>query len=691
MKKDKGISLISLVVTVFILLLLASTIIISTRDSYSVIKVQNFMSKLKIIQAKVDNLAENENYYPPQRLRLSDSNTHYTKFSKIFTNLKLEGNLSDEENLNDYYCFEPSDLETELGLKDVNMTVIINFKTRNVIAEKGITLDGVTYYREYDFESGEQIIDNSLIVAFYDSKEGNLIFKKRVTPGSKVNYSIPTKEDDDTTAYSFNGWKKVSDDSTFDANTEVNEDMKVYATWNTVSKLHPTTNVADGTVTFSTNYGTIDVIWLDVSNNVITQPNSPSPYLAGMTKVTWTEGADHSATEDETANANWYSYAAGTGTTDNRSSRWANAKNSDGSYFVWIPRYAYRITYYNDQADSGDDTKITGYYDGYGQWKSADGKLRLALDEGVETVNYNGKKYIVHPAFTNDSDTVGSKMPFDLGGWDSELEGFWFAKYEMSRNNATDVSSGSGTTFVSKPGIQSARSINIGDMYNYSLAFDNGKSSHMMKNSEWGAVAYLTQSQYGRNGNEIDINNSSSYITGNGGGSTNAGQTSGTVNAYNSAIGTKASSTGNVYGIYDLSGGAWEFIAAFNNTDTKNYESKYGSAFASTSRTSDKYATKYYNETSSLNGNAITYTYGKIGDATKEINKGGLQATTGTTNYSNWFSDYFGFVCSEGPFFGRGGGCKAEALGGIFYSNIYNGLNGDYKRFPCSLMPIGEK
>ncbi len=33
-----------------------------------------------------------------------------------------------------------------------------------------------------------------------------------------------------------------------------------------------------------------------------------------------------------------------------------------------------------------------------------------------------------------------------------------------------------------------------------------------------GAVAYLTQSQYGRNGHEIDINNSSSFITGNGGG-----------------------------------------------------------------------------------------------------------------------------------------------------------------------------
>ena len=36
-----------------------------------------------------------------------------------------------------------------------------------------------------------------------------------------------------------------------------------------------------------------------------------------------------------------------------------------------------------------------------------------------------------------------------------------------------------------------------------------------MKNSEWGAVAYLAHSQYGRNGHEITINNSSNFITGN--------------------------------------------------------------------------------------------------------------------------------------------------------------------------------
>ena len=82
-------------------------------------------------------------------------------------------------------------------------------------------------------------------------------------------------------------------------------------------------------------------------------------------------------------------------------------KNSDGSYFVWIPRFAYRITYYSSQSS----TDPTGYYDGWGQWRASDGKVRLALDSGIETVEYGGNKYIVHPAF------CGESVGYDNGSW----------------------------------------------------------------------------------------------------------------------------------------------------------------------------------------------------------------------------------------------------------------------------------
>ena len=88
-------------------------------------------------------------------------------------------------------------------------------------------------------------------------------------------------------------------------------------------------------VEFSTNYGRIEVIWIDQQNKVIENPLSPESSLQGMTPVKWngtTEGIAKSDNSD-----GWYNYVARTGTEDNLNSHWANAKDSKGSYFVWVP------------------------------------------------------------------------------------------------------------------------------------------------------------------------------------------------------------------------------------------------------------------------------------------------------------------------------------------------------------------
>jgi len=402
---------------------------------------------------------------------------------------------------------------------------------------------------------------------------------------------------------------------------------------------------------------------LDTSNKVIDKPNNPANSLGGMTPVKW-----DGVTESETvaSDANWYNYASIEGDEDNRTSHWANAKN-DGSYFVWIPRYAYRITYYASETSNIE----TGYYDGRGMVDTV-GNEKYALDDGIETVEKDGKSYIVHPTFMKD-DAKG----YVHGGWSSNLAGIWVAKYEMSmETNGSPTTTGSSSTgnklttesikAVSKPNVSSWRNITIGNMYTNSYNYAREKESHLMKNSEWGAVAYLTHSQYGRNGNEIDINNSSSYITGNGGGSTSASSAANTTNAYNTDLGQKASSTGNIYGIYDLSGGAWERVAAFNDTDTNNYESSYGNSFAATTNESTKYATKYSNNTTTNYGTKI-YEVGKTGDATKETYKG--------SGDRNWFTDYSFFLLASSPFFNRGGYYNSGSGAGVFYSS--NSLGGD--------------
>lgn len=181
-------------------------------------------------------------------------------------------------------------------------------------------------------------------------------------------------------------------------------------------------------------------------------------------------------------------------------------------------------------------------------------------------------------------------------------------------------------------------------MYTYGINYDTTNSSHMMKNSEWGAVAYLTHSQYGRNAHEIYINNSSTYITGNSGGSINATAATGITNAYNTTNGVKASSTGNISGIYDLSGITYEFVAAFNSTDGYSREGQYGGSFASTSNSSTKYATKYYSNK-------------KIGDASKEVF---------VASELGWFNDKGGSIASITPFIVRGGYYNDGSNAGVF-------------------------
>ena len=232
---------------------------------------------------------------------------------------------------------------------------------------------------------------------------------------------------------------------------------------------------------------------------------------------------------------------------------------------------------------------------------------------------------MAHPAFINN---------VDAGGWSSELTGIWVGKYESARSDANGTTTGSATTIKVQPGQTSFRSTTIGNMYTYAKAYSTDLKSHMLKNSEWGAVAYLTESTYGRNGTEIGFNRNSSYLTGGG---------TGTAYVDSNKL---QSSTGNEYGIYDLRGGAYEYVASYYNGSSSLSN---GSSFASQGGRSNEYATTY-----NSSGSTSSNLYYKYGDATYET--------------KSWHSDYAGFVHSSAPFFGRGGSANnGSSNSGVFY------------------------
>ena len=155
----------------------------------------------------------------------------------------------------------------------------------------------------------------------------------------------------------------------------------------------------------------------------------------------------------------------------------------------------------------------------------------------------------------------------------------------------------------------------------------NGVSSadsHMMKNIEWGAVAYLKQSNYGLGITDITINNNSSYYTGGGSGSsykTNTGQ----------------STTGNITGVYDMSGGAIEYVMG-------NYAKTAGESRLIVSGVPAEHIDIY-------SGNNVSASH--LGDATGET--------------AGWYSDSSAlFVSSSRPWFGRGGYYGGKDHSGVF-------------------------
>ena len=102
-----------------------------------------------------------------------------------------------------------------------------------------------------------------------------------------------------------------------------------------------------------------------------------------------------------------------------------------------------------------------------------------------------------------------------------------------------------------------------------------------MKNSEWGVVAYLSQSKYGKLGNKgysgvnktIYFNRSDQYITGcSYGAPSNETTDYGCHYTYEkSPEGTGASTTGTIYGIYDMVGGSWEYVMGIYSPNGKRY------------------------------------------------------------------------------------------------------------------------
>ncbi len=247
------------------------------------------------------------------------------------------------------------------------------------------------------------------------------------------------------------------------------------------------------------------------------------------------------------------------------------------AFYVWIPRYKYSIV------------SSTGFQ-----------QIDIVFEETTATKT-TGPNYITHPAFTFDG---------------NELSGIWVGKFEVTGNS---------NNLTILPNQSAVVNQNISNMFNSIQGFYNSyyglnketTNLRLIKNSEWGAIVYLTNSKYGICRNK-ECTEMSPYNL-----------------DYSSDEGIKSSTTGNITGVYAMNGSVMEYVMGNNNGVVG--ESGFDSVWMSENR-------KYYDNYS--DGGEGEYMRGILGDATIEFGP----FNNGQSSWNNSFSK---FVTSENPWFFR--------------------------------------
>ena len=328
--------------------------------------------------------------------------------------------------------------------------------------------------------------------------------------------------------------------------------------------------------------------------------------------------------------------------------------------WVWIPRYEYKFTSMSQDQEIGINF------------------ISSTAKESTQSLEYK-----VHPAFTFDN---------------KELDGFWYAKFETSSEEqkfSEGEANSSSLTPIIKPGVTSWRYINISNAFYVALnmtsdgkiakyGFKSGEvDTHMSKSNEWGAVAYLSHSRYGKYGNddyefndkEVYINNCSSYITGIAGNTASDGQSAETckTNTYETIQGQKASTTGNITGIYDMSGGAWERVMGVLDNG------------------SGKLTTALSGFVEGESGNKIPDSkyYDLYGSSIETACSDGVCYGHALSETSGWYGDYHNYLTVAHPWSRRGSDYDDGTYAGMFTFAITRGGPDVWDSFRLVLAPIG--
>ena len=298
-------------------------------------------------------------------------------------------------------------------------------------------------------------------------------------------------------------------------------------------------------------------------------------------------------------------------------------------YWVYIPRYAYEV----QRRDAIDRVVDPQNFDIVFQTASEKNTPAPTLSTESNHLDYRNSG-INRTYIANSNNTTWATNPAFTWG-DTELNGIWVGKYEttgtrtaptVKPNQHANISEYIGNFYSMARSIGKEDKCNVGggsssndptdDLVQNSHNLATTKS-HMLKNSEWGAITYLAHSKYGAgiNTSYTSMSNvskngawvagvtdadgdtdSGGYSAATGCGPSSAGDAGyysvdtkldeNTIEsnlacdsadkAYNGSTGVLASTTNNgssdtgqgVYGVYDLAGGVGEYVMGSSTSST---------------------------------------------------------------------------------------------------------------------------
>lgn len=545
---------------------------------------------------------------------------YYDEYNKVWKK-------ADESNLDDsykWYDYDDKMWANSIVLKDGEKVIHdISSKNNNIknisninVADKNLILEN----NKLDINLSNYINKNISIVerlALNDLKHNDI----DIISSNGFNLRYNTKNNNfiiDINGFNITSNKYIIEENKFYiiSFTMSDKDINLYINGSSILNYSMAINTNYNILTIG-GIGNVLVSDLYVYNDILTSKEVNNNYRDNLILITDNLVSGYNNFYPMTTDTYYKSSPLGT-----------TIKDSDiNEFYVWIPRFKYRLWNVTGEPNiSSYDAYTKGIDISFEKNKESGGSIyckdNICYSDEERTISLtqnDNDKYYTPSSFTNNE----------------ELLGFWVGKYEVS-NGCKDNCLTNSSDLTILPNQESWRNNNLSNYYE--AIKGKGNSYHIIKNSEWGTISYLSHSKYGICSNmkctEIASNNT--YISGKEG---------------------KDSTTGNIYGVYDMAGSASEFVMA-------NYTSNNSLALNNSNF-------KYNVTIPSTDYDLYSGTNFILGDATKEILL--TQSSTGS-----WDNNYSIFIDKVNNWFIRGGMAGNEVGNGIFYYNATNDSPSEY-------------